>query len=69
MTSSPRTQGGGVYLAVTVVALLATVYLAFQVIGFIFKLAFLALAVWIGLRAWRAWNGEGAARPARDRRR
>ena len=60
MTSSPQARGGGVYLAVTIVALLVAVYFAFQVIGFLFKLVFLVLAVWIGLRAWRAWKGEPA---------
>jgi hypothetical protein len=58
MTSSPEARSGGLYLAVTIVALLVAVYLAFQVIGFLFKLVLLALAVWIGLRAWRAWRGE-----------
>lgn len=59
MTARPRgREGGAAYLAVTVLALIVVVYLAFQVIGFLFKLAFLAVAALIGLAAWRAWKGE-----------
>jgi hypothetical protein len=46
------------YLAVTVIALVAVVYLAFQLIGFLFKLVFLVVAVVIGRAAWRAWRGD-----------
>jgi uncharacterized Tic20 family protein len=58
MTSSSEARGGGVYLAVVCIALVAVVYLAFQLIGFLFKLAFLVLAALIGMAAWRAWKGD-----------
>jgi hypothetical protein len=46
------------YLVVVCLALVAVVYLAFQIIGFLFKLVFLVAAVFLGLAAWRAWRGE-----------
>jgi hypothetical protein len=60
MAMSPKTRNterSGFYLAVALVALLVTIYLALQLIGFLFKLAFLAAAAFIGLAAWRAWRG------------
>jgi hypothetical protein len=60
MTTPPRMRDGergGLYLAVTVLALIAVAYLALQLIGFLLKLAFLAVAALIGLAAWRAWRG------------
>jgi hypothetical protein len=51
-----RTARSGFYLAVTVLALLVTLYLILQLIGFLFKLLFLVAAVVIGLAAWRAWR-------------
>jgi hypothetical protein len=59
MTQPPRAragEGSGIYLAVTVLALIVVVYLAFQLIGFLFKLAFLVVAALIALAAWRAWS-------------
>jgi hypothetical protein len=59
MATSPRSREGargGFHLAVTLVALLVTVYLAFQLIGFLFKLVFLGAAALIGFAAWRAWR-------------
>jgi hypothetical protein len=58
MTSSPEARGGSVYLVVVCVALVAVVYLAFQLIGFLFKLVFLVLAAAIGVAAWGAWKGD-----------
>jgi hypothetical protein len=58
MTRPGARGGGGMYLVVTAVALLVAVYLALQLIGFLFKLAFLVVAAMIGLAAWRAWKGE-----------
>jgi hypothetical protein len=55
MTTQPH-QGGGAYLVITVLALIVVVYLAFQLIGFLFKLAFLVLAALIAVAAWRAWR-------------
>jgi hypothetical protein len=49
-------QGRGLYLVVTVVALLIAVYLALQVIGFLVRLALLVAAVLIGMAAYRAWK-------------
>jgi hypothetical protein len=57
VTSPHGARGGGVYLLVTFLALLVVVYLAFQLIGFLFKLAFLVVAAVIGRAAWRAWTG------------
>jgi Flp pilus assembly protein TadB len=49
-------HGRAVYLVVTVVALLIAVYLALQVIGFLFKLVFLALAAAVAYYAYQAWR-------------
>jgi hypothetical protein len=60
--TSPRGARGGdgaaAYLAVTLLALLVVAYLALQLIGFLFKLAFLVVAALLGLAAWRAWSGK-----------
>jgi hypothetical protein len=53
-------EGRGFYLAVTIVALVVAVYLALQVIGFLFKLVFLALAVAVAYLAYQAWKENGA---------
>ena len=44
------------YLAITVVALLVTAYLAFQVLGFVLKLLFFAAVVLVAVAAFRAWR-------------
>ena len=49
-------EGRGLYLVVTIVALLIAVYLALQVIGFLVRLALLVAAVLIGMAAYRAWR-------------
>jgi Flp pilus assembly protein TadB len=49
-------EGRAIYLFVTVVALLVAVYLALQVIGFLFKLVFLALAAVVAYYAYQAWR-------------
>jgi hypothetical protein len=49
-------EGRGLYLVITVIALLIAVYLAFQVIGFLIRLALLVAAVLIGMAAYRAWR-------------
>ena len=46
----------GLYFAVAVLALIVAVWLAFQIIGFVFKLVFFALIVLIGVAAYRAWQ-------------
>jgi hypothetical protein len=46
----------GFYLVVTVVALVVAVYLAFQVIGFFFRLVFLVLAAAVAYYAYQAWR-------------
>ena len=43
-------------LVVTVVALLVAVYLAFQVIGFLVRLALLVAAIFIAIAAYRSWK-------------
>jgi hypothetical protein len=58
---TPRSGGrAGLYVAVTVIALLVTVYLIFQLIGFVFKLLFFAAVVLIGFAALRAWARSSA---------
>jgi hypothetical protein len=52
----PARSPGGLSLAVTVAALLVAIYLAFQIIGFLFKLLFLVAAVLVAWSAWRAWR-------------
>ena len=52
-----RPEHSALYLVVTVVALLLAVYFALQVIGFLFKLVFLALAVVVAYVAYNAWQG------------
>jgi hypothetical protein len=47
---------GGLYFALTVVALLIAVYLVFQLLGFVFKLLFFAAVVLIAVAAVRAWR-------------
>jgi hypothetical protein len=49
----------GLYLLVTVVALLLAVYLALEVIGFLFRLVFLALAAAVAYYAYQAWRDRG----------
>jgi hypothetical protein len=49
-------EGRGIYLLVTVIALVVAVYLALQVIGFFFKLVFLALAAAVGYYAYQVWR-------------
>lgn len=51
-----RPERSTLYLVVTVVALLLAVYFSLQVIGFLFKLAFLALAVVVAYVAYNAWQ-------------
>ena len=46
----------GLYFAVAVLALIVAIWLAFQIIGFFFKLVFFALIVLIGVAAYRAWQ-------------
>ena len=55
--STEPSERSGLYLVVTVVALLIAVYFALQVIGFVFKIAFLVLAVVVAYVAYQAWQG------------
>jgi hypothetical protein len=50
----------GLYFAVAVLLLIVAVWLALQIIGFIFKLLFLALIVLLGVAAYRAWQASRA---------
>lgn len=45
----------GLYLALTVLALIVAVYLIFQLLGFVFKLVFFAAVLLIAVAAIRAW--------------
>jgi uncharacterized membrane protein YhaH (DUF805 family) len=51
-----RADRTGLYFALTVVALIATVYLIFQLLGFVFKLLFFAAVVLVAVAAVRAWR-------------
>jgi hypothetical protein len=53
---SARRDRAGLYLLVLCVALIATAYLALQVLGFLLKLAFLAAAALLAVAAARAWR-------------
>jgi hypothetical protein len=44
------------YLVIAIVAALITVWLALQILGFLFKLVFLVLAALIALAAYRSWR-------------
>jgi hypothetical protein len=48
----------GLYFAVAVLLLIVAVWLALQIIGFVFKLIFFALIVLIGVAAYRAWQAS-----------
>ena len=48
---------GGLYLALTIVALLVAVYFALQLLAFVLKLVFLVLAAVVAVAAYRAWRG------------
>jgi hypothetical protein len=45
----------GLYLLLTVVALIVAVYLIFQLLGFVFKVLFFAAVLLIAIAAIRAW--------------
>jgi hypothetical protein len=51
-----RPDRADLYFALTVVALLAAVYLIFQLIGFVFKLLFFAAVVLVAVAAVRTWR-------------
>jgi hypothetical protein len=46
------------YFAIAVLALLIALWLAFQIIGLLFKLIFFSLIVLIGIAAYRAWRAS-----------
>jgi hypothetical protein len=50
----------GLYFAIAVLALIVAVWLALQVIGFVFKVIFLVLIVLLGMAAYRAWQASRA---------
>ena len=45
-----------VYFVVAIAAALITVWLALQILGFLFKLVFIVAAALIALAAYRAWR-------------
>jgi len=45
----------GLYLLLTVVALIVAVYLIFQLLGFVFKVLFFAAVLLIAIAAIRVW--------------
>jgi hypothetical protein len=45
-----------VYLVIALLAALVTVWLAFQILGTLFKLLFLIAAIWVGVAAYRRWR-------------
>jgi hypothetical protein len=52
----------GLYFASAILALIVALWLAFQIIGFFFKLIFFTLVVLIGVAAYRAWQATRSAR-------
>jgi hypothetical protein len=50
----------GLYFAIAVLALIVALWLAFQIIGLLFKLVFFTLIVLLGLAAYRAWQASRA---------
>ena len=52
----------GLYFAIAVLALIVALWLAFQIIGFFFKLIFFTLVVLIGVAAYRAWQASRSTR-------
>jgi hypothetical protein len=44
------------YLAIAVLALIVALWLAFQIIGLLFKLIFFALIVLIAIAAYQSWQ-------------
>jgi hypothetical protein len=46
----------GWYLAIALVAVLVTIWLAFQILGVVFRLLFLTAALVVGWAAVRAWR-------------
>jgi hypothetical protein len=46
----------GLYFAIAVLALIVALWLALQIIGFVFKLIFFTSIVLIGIAAYRAWR-------------
>jgi len=45
-----------VYLVIALLAALVTVWLAFQILGTLFKLLFLLAAIWVAVAAFRRWR-------------
>jgi hypothetical protein len=52
----------GLYFAIAVLALIVALWLAFQIIGLLFKLIFFTLVVLIGIAAFRAFRASRSAR-------
>ena len=52
----------GLYFAIAVLALIVALWLAFQIIGFFFKLIFFTLVVLVGIAAYRAWQASRTTR-------
>jgi hypothetical protein len=52
----------GLYFAIAVLALIVALWLAFQIIGFFFKLIFFTLVVLVGIAAYRAWQTSRSTR-------
>jgi hypothetical protein len=48
----------GLYFAIAVLALIVALWLAVQIVGFLFKLIFFALIVLVGIAAYRAWRAS-----------
>jgi membrane protein implicated in regulation of membrane protease activity len=55
----------GVYLAVTIVALVVAVWLGFQILGFLLKLLLFVAAVVVAFMAYGAWRAQRPD-PGRD---
>lgn len=57
-STRPSSASGALELAIAVAALVVVVYLALLMVGFFFKLLFLAFAAGLGVVTWRAWRSR-----------
>ena len=48
------------YFAVALLSLIVAVWLALQILGFLFKLFFLVAIVLVGVAAYRAWRSASS---------
>jgi 4-hydroxybenzoate polyprenyltransferase len=59
---TPLVDRPALYFAIAVLALIIALWLAFQIIGLVFKLIFFSLIVLIGIAAYQAWRASRSTR-------